>query len=443
MDPGVVENQMRHLLGVLSLLALDNVPQALLQQPISGIATDPGPRTLYGNGMLLSSLLMKLRSTAMIRLSSALIPIDRLTQAAFLDITDTGDKAEVFATAAMLVHQAFPKQHRGDPRHSQWTLCAVYSPHVRSLAERWNEFADSTEQIRTPIELAQVLCNAAWYLREINDFDGSLSLIETGVRAAEQNPDLQAEWELLIAHLLNTKGVVLWIQYDYTRSQEALERSRDIRSQELYQQAEKDHDKSPDGAYAKRLASCRYAATQGRLHTELGAFLEAEKDLQRSLRILTSGEDNVLYRRAIEYCFGNLRLAENHLSKAKTHYQSCLDPEVYPKSVTEKDQLRSCGCHYKLGYIALLDDQPEVADESLQKASDLATETGSLGWQGRITTLQASLRRKFPEVSYIQGDTHDQLDRRAGAIRAALAALSAEEEGSGKDFHIYILWQIW
>jgi tetratricopeptide (TPR) repeat protein len=190
------------------------------------------------------------------------------------------------------------------------------------------------------------------------------------------------EWELLVAHLFNTQGVVLWNQYDYTQSREAINKALEIRSkhmrkddieligtkanlaslvaaegryteaQTLYREAEQDHNDSSEDAAAKRLASCRYAATQGRLHTELHNFNDAERELQRSLSILNAGEDNHLYRRAIEYCFGNLRLGEHQLTEAEQYYQSCLDD--YPKAVTDKDQIRSCGCHYKLGHIALM-----------------------------------------------------------------------------------------
>jgi hypothetical protein len=79
--------------------------------------------------------------------------------------------------------------------------------------------------------------------------------------------------------------------------------------------------------------------------------------------------------------------------------------------------------------------------DHLWKASDLASQIGSMGWQGRIATLQARLIQEHPELASIQRDSPEQLQRRADALRAALASLSAEEEGPGKEFHIYIPWQ--
>ncbi|KAF2105612.1 hypothetical protein BDV96DRAFT_694735 [Lophiotrema nucula] len=465
----VAVQQLRHLLGVLSLMAPDNIPVNLLRQSIEGDGDLAEPRSIYGTEIMLQSSLLKLRSTAMIQQSSDTVSMHRLTQAAFLDFLDIAHRSEVFSAASILVHQAFPKQHRGDPLLTQWDVCSEYAPHARSLVEKWQELRRQDLVNAIPKELIQLLCNAAWYLREIHDFEGSLLFVDVGLDAMKQAGTSSAEWELLHAHLLNTRGVVLWNQYDYTESKDALERARDIRSrhmakdnieligtkanlaslvaaeghyeeaQELYRQAEQDHDESAEDAAAKRLASCRYAATQGRLHTELGNFSKAEDELKRSLGFLNAGEDNILYRRAIDYCFGNLRLAERDITDAKHHYGACLDG--YPASVTGKDQIRSCGCYYKLGYIALLEGNVSFADEQLRKASVLASKIGSMGWQGRILTLQSDLLRKHPELAANRGDTPEKLSRRADAIRAALASQSAEEEGSGKEFHIYTPWQ--
>lgn len=226
-------------------------------------------------------------------------------------------------------------------------------------------------------------------MREINDFDGSLLLVEIGCKAAKNIDHPQRTSELLTAHLLNTKGVVSWLTYDYTTSKLALEESVRIRRQflesddieligttanlasltaaegrygeakSLYESCERDHDSSKQTHQAKRLASCRYAATLGRLETEVGNFEEAERHLIRSEKILAVGEDNALYRRAIQYCFGNLRLAERRLTEAETHYRTCLDS--FDEAIVNKDQLRSCGCYYKLAVIKMLEAQPLIA----------------------------------------------------------------------------------
>jgi hypothetical protein len=83
----------------------------------------------------------------------------------------------------------------------------------------------------------------------------------------------------------------------------------------------------------------------------------------------------------------------------------------------------------------------DYCSDHLQKASELASQIGSMGWQGRIATLQARLPQEHPELTSVQRDTPEQLQRQTDALRAALASLSAEEEGLGKDFHIYIPWQ--
>lgn len=194
------------------------------------------------------------------------------------------------------------------------------------------------------------------YLREINDFDGSLLLVQIGCKAAKSiTVHPRPTSELLTAHLLNTKGVVSWLMYDYSTSKLALEESVKIRRQfmksddikligttanlasltaaegryreakSLYENSRRDYETSKQTDEAKRLDSCRYAATLGRLETELGNFGEAERHLVRSQKLLASDNDNALYRRAIQYCFGNLRLAERKLTEAETHYRTCLD----------------------------------------------------------------------------------------------------------------------
>ncbi|RYN86288.1 hypothetical protein AA0119_g13043 [Alternaria tenuissima] len=459
-ETNTTDGQLRHLLGVLSMLVSDSIPQDLLLRSVPLPGNDAMRfRKLYEQEMLLRSLLTKLRSTAMIRQSSDVISIHRLTQAAFIDFIDATQKNESFAVASMLVFDKFPKQHRGDPLLPHWKECSDFAPHARSLVERWQEFHEQGLAITAPVE----------YLREINDYDGALFFIETGISASKHLSTFTSEAELLVAHLRNTRGVVLWNHYDYTGSRRELQEALRVRTKhmekdnieligtkanlaslvaaegryaearELYREAEQDHDQSSEDPASKRLASCRYAATQGRLHTELKNFTAAGQELHRSLNILNSGEDNALYRRAIEYCFANLRLAENDLAEARIHYEKCLNE--YDKAVTDKDQVRSCGCYYKLGHIALLTQDGVEAADQLEKAANIASEIRSMGWQGRIATLQATLVQQHPELAARPDINSVQLQRRADALRAALASLSAEEEGLGKEFHIYTPWQ--
>jgi hypothetical protein len=88
-------------------------------------------------------------------------------------------------------------------------------------------------------------------------------------------------------------------------------------------------------------------------------------------------------------------------------------------------------------FIARIDE----CSDQLEKAANIASEIRSMGWQGRIATLQATLVQQHPELAARPDINSVQLQRRADALRAALASLSAEEEGLGKEFHIYTPWQ--
>lgn len=195
-----------------------------------------------------------------------------------------------------------------------------------------------------------------------------MELVDIGLQA------VRPEHKIITAHLLNTSGVVKELTYQYFSSRKALEECLNIRSRALgsvhlettgvkmnlasivaaqgqydvalalYQQAEE--ESMEVSAQDRRLASCRYAANYGRCFTQLGEFAKARLHLQRSRDILDSGKDNLLYRRAIEYCFGNLSLAEKKLEDARASYRSCLDD--YTEDILEKNLHMTCGCHYKL-----------------------------------------------------------------------------------------------
>jgi len=212
------------------------------------------------------------------------------------------------------------------------------------------------------------------YFRELADFESATELVEIGLEGAQED-----QHELIVGHLLNTLGVVKDLTHEYHLSRQALERCLQIRLRhlgpdhletngvktnlasiiasqgqydvalELFQQAEKASTSS--SAQDKRLASCRYAANYGRCFTQLGEYAKAREHLQRSRDILDSGRDNSIYRRAIDHCFGNLNLAEQLLEAAKANYETCL--KGYAEDIMAKNQLLTCGCHYKIALIEM------------------------------------------------------------------------------------------
>lgn len=137
------------------------------------------------------------------------------------------------------------------------------------------------------------------------DFEGSLELVEIGKQAGG------TEHQVLVAHPLNTEGVVKQNTYEYVAAQDALKRSQVIRQRllgsdhpettgilqnlasivaaqcqyqkalQLYQEAEE--VSTWPSEQDRRLAACRFAANYARLNTQLGNFSVARSNIERSL----------------------------------------------------------------------------------------------------------------------------------------------------------------
>lgn len=210
-------------------------------------------------------------------------------------------------------------------------------------------------------------------------------LAEIGIEAAGES---STQHDLVKSHLLNSLGVARSGLFQFDAATAALSLSLTIRARELgddhlettgtqqnlaslvadrgdyagslklYRAAEASLAVSGARftAQQRRLALCRYAANYGRCLTELGKHGEAHVALARSVELLDSGPDNHVYRRAIEYCFGNLNMAEGRQAEAAVRYSVCLNH--FGLSIQEKSPLLTCGCHYKLAGIALQEDRP-------------------------------------------------------------------------------------
>lgn len=212
------------------------------------------------------------------------------------------------------------------------------------------------------------------YLREIGSYNGALELVDIGLTLSG------GDHEIRIANLVNIGGIASERLLQLDQARKYYERALEIRARilgdghqetcgmkqnlacvtagegqyglalQLFEAAEKGITMSTP--QEKRLATHRFAANYGRCLIRLGEFEKARENLVRGREILDSGKDVPIYRRSLEYCFGNLNLAEKRLDDAKVNYQTCLT--AFPDHILGKNQrVLSCGCHYKLARIAM------------------------------------------------------------------------------------------
>ncbi|CAM1505658.1 Fc.00g112950.m01.CDS01 [Cosmosporella sp. VM-42] len=451
------------LLGSICLLSPDSIPEKLFQArktlPL------PDDALLCRNTMKVRKILRDLRASGIISISKSTIRIHRLLQSAFLKRVDFDIQDHIFQVTATLLNDVFPKQHLGDPLYEHWAACSQYILHAQVLAKNWSSACDDGHAFQTSVDFLELLSHAAWYFRELGDYENSIKLVDIGVKAAG------GHHEVLIAHLLNTAGVSKELRYDYVLSRKDLEKSLEIRSRvlgddhlettgvkqnlasiiaaqgqynealKLYQEAELASTRF--SAQEKRLASCRYAANYGRCFIELGQLEEARSSLVRSLEILNSGNDNPVYRRAIEYCFGNLNLAEGNLRDAKTNYEKCLNG--YPDGILEKNQLLSCGCCYKLSLIEMELGNTDAALTHLQSAMKWAQELDSQGYTGRILLLKADFARKHALDPSKLEESEEEINLRISAVRSNLEGIMSGHElleNPNDIFMLFVPWQV-
>ncbi|KAM5347851.1 hypothetical protein ACJ41O_007675 [Fusarium nematophilum] len=460
------------LLGSISLLSPDAIPEKLFQAR-KGLSL-PDDARIYHDRMVLRKTLISLRSSGIIAVSKSTIRIHRLVQSAFIKQVELGIQARVFEITSTLLNDVFPKQIHGDPLYDQWPACSKYVLHTQTLARNWRTASQAGLGFPTPPDFLELLCHAAWYFREVSDFESAAELVEIGLEAS------RGQQTAITAHLLNTSGVIKELTYQYSPARKVLEECLDIRLKilgadhletngvktnlasimaaqgdysaalRLYREAEEASTGS--SAQEKRLSSCRYAANYGRCFTELGEYAKARLSLERARDILNSGTDNLVYRRAIEYCFGNLDLAEKKFGDARASYQRCLGD--YSQEILEKNTLLTCGSYYKLSLLeSHLDNQELAYDRSVEADADssehltaamkLAQKTGAQGYVGRILLLKLEFVQKNRGQINLW-ESGGEIELKIKAVRNNLAAQLCGQDipqDSDKIFGYFIPWQ--
>lgn len=459
-------------LGAISMLSPDSIPEKLfyarkdLDLPESSL--------FFRDVMHVRKLTKTLRSQGLIRVSRSNIRIHRLLQSAFLQRLDNQVRNDILTVTATLLNDIFPKTHLGDPLHDRWEICSTYILHVQSLAKRWLAAAKKHQAQHASSDFLELLSNAARYLREIGSYNGALELVDIGLTLSG------GDHEIRIANLVNIGGIASERLLQLDQARKYYERALEIRARilgdghqetcgmkqnlacvtagegqyglalQLFEAAEKGITMSTP--QEKRLATHRFAANYGRCLIRLGEFEKARENLVRGREILDSGKDVPIYRRSLEYCFGNLNLAEKRLDDAKVNYQTCLT--AFPDHILGKNQrVLSCGCHYKLARIAMEQGDFDSARDHIDEALALAQRNDSQGYIGRILLLKRSFIQAYDHGESGSEDAIRELSMRIEAIRLDLESLLVEynleklfagretQQNPDKLFEFFITWQ--
>lgn len=145
-----------------------------------------------------------LMQVALVKSTGDRISLHRLVQHAFC-LSDQGlgdDKAQAmqsaFSTAAVLLHQRFPRCGGTATFWGRWEQCSVYCPHVLSLAKRFETQAARKNKLRADKGTIKLFIDCAWYLYEIGEFNDCLDLLAITRTACEDKSSY--EYGLLCNH---------------------------------------------------------------------------------------------------------------------------------------------------------------------------------------------------------------------------------------------------
>ncbi|KAH9892135.1 hypothetical protein F4778DRAFT_784878 [Xylariomycetidae sp. FL2044] len=237
-----------------------------------------------------------------------------LTQAAFLfqQVMSMGERQEVFDSATLLIHAAFPRQEKGRAMHGVWQTCEKYKRRVWALAESYRSRKRARLGVSSTDELTELLDHCLWYMYERGTQREALQLIDIAVEACRDKNSL------VYAHLLNFAGVIHFNFNELALSREALQKALTIRQAQL----EPTHEE--------------VAATLANLAGNQDRSLELWKRIMEIRQNIQAPKLN--------FARGNLELAQFRYDAARSHFQTALD--IILESA--KDDLKIAAIQYKI-----------------------------------------------------------------------------------------------
>ncbi|KAK4144607.1 uncharacterized protein C8A04DRAFT_36599 [Dichotomopilus funicola] len=333
------------LLGVLSLLAPDNIPDA--DAPCCRV----------------SDIMEELLSLGLIHRDAATnnLSIHRLVQSEFR-YSSRNTLQQTLQDASQLLFHAFPKQVFGRSFRPQFPKCRTFIQHVYFLrdhtAAALNHQRSLGVSLRPSKDFCRLMCNAAYYLVETGAAKELARMVDV-TRTAFHATGLITEEPLSYAHFCNSAGLEREMSGDFSSAKELLERAKDIRFRELplgnlnlssgkYPEALKYHLICKETVNYEVKANVRMNWNNlGRCYTGLGCYSEAMGAFEKAKGLILNKQPGF---RNHYYWIGNMQMAQGNLEGAKAAYTKgweCL------KDTGEIVSADMAVCMYKLGLIAL------------------------------------------------------------------------------------------
>ncbi|KAK5660039.1 hypothetical protein OQA88_13507 [Cercophora sp. LCS_1] len=181
---GSLKPQSRTLLGIMSFLNPDQIPQYLFDvAALSGKPANCADLSLLKGRVKLKGATTGLTIPALIdEISKGVFSIHRIVQEA-IRYWCNGDEAYKYFTAAVhVVYEHFPRQVSGRPMPGNWDKCQDLIQHDQILAERFEELQNRFPKLEAPAELFELLKSCGWYLFEMADHPPAIQLLDKALK---------------------------------------------------------------------------------------------------------------------------------------------------------------------------------------------------------------------------------------------------------------------
>ncbi|RMD44487.1 hypothetical protein DV735_g657, partial [Chaetothyriales sp. CBS 134920] len=173
------------ILSILSLISAHKIPMELFTLG----ENDDGPEDFFDvfeQDTSVEDAFTHLQATSLIEFDekSASIFIHRLLQVSFryseFGLDSQQDLQEAVNATAILLNNRFPKHRGSQSLYHEWTTCATYWSHVRSLKENFikSNAGRRRQKLSSTPALDELLKNCCWYLYETGLYDEGIPLLD-------------------------------------------------------------------------------------------------------------------------------------------------------------------------------------------------------------------------------------------------------------------------
>ncbi|KAI1132762.1 hypothetical protein F5Y10DRAFT_292436 [Nemania abortiva] len=190
-----LQDDSKSLLGILSFLSPDSIPQELFNHWDSPSTRSTSGLLPYCNNkdgfVNVQAELMNLKLIEKDPNTESM-SLHRLTQDEFKHYLDAPSRQRAFEIAVKLVYDAFPKEQTGQRFTGRWGDCATYIEHAIVLNSNYLTGSSSDgspiSPYLAPPEFAKLMAWCSWYLFEIVDYSDFAKVLEGGKKACEASP---------------------------------------------------------------------------------------------------------------------------------------------------------------------------------------------------------------------------------------------------------------